>query len=236
MDASQIRLKARESLKGNYWYAVLAALIAGFFGALMTNGGMVNLNIREEFSGFYEDLPSFIKLYLTLVAGTAGMLSLVSFILGGVIQLGYASYLLKQQDREFYTIKELFSQFDRFGQGFLQAFLRGLYTFLWTLLFLIPGIVKSYAYAMTPFLMAEDPNLSAKEAIKLSQEKMRGHKGELFWLGLTFFGWSILAALTGGIGYIFLNPYMNAAYAAFYRDKIAPKVVFQAPVIEQIEM
>ena len=137
MDASQIRLKARESLKGNYWYAVLAALIAGFFGALMTNGGTVNLNIREEFSGFYEDLPSFIKLYLTLTAGTAGMLSLVSFILGGVIQLGYASYLLKQQDREIHTVKELFSQFDRFGQGFLQAFLRGLYTFLWTLLFLI---------------------------------------------------------------------------------------------------
>lgn len=237
MDASQIRLKARESLKGNYWYAVLAALIAGFFGALMTNGGTVNLNIREEFSGFYEDLPSFIKLYLTLAAGTAGMLSLVSFILGGVIQLGYASYLLKQQDREIYTIKELFSQFDRFGQGFLQAFLRGLYTFLWTLLFLIPGIVKSYAYAMTPFLMAEDPNLSAKEAIKLSQEKMRGHKGELFWLGLTFFGWSILAALTGGIGYIFLNPYMNAAYAAFYRDQISPKTAVHAyaEAIPQIE-
>ena len=131
----------------------------------------------------------------------------------------------------------LFSQFDRFGQGFLQAFLRGLYTFLWTLLFLIPGIVKSYAYAMTPFLMAEDPNLSAKEAIKLSQEKMRGHKGELFWLGLTFFGWSILAALTGGIGYIFLNPYMNAAYAAFYRDQISPKTAVHAyaEVIPQIE-
>ena len=76
---------------------------------------------------------------------------------------------------------------------------------------------------MTPFIMAENPDLTANEAIKLSQERMRGHKGELFWLGLTFFGWSLLAALTGGIGNIFLNPYMNAAYAAFYRDQISPK-------------
>ena len=75
MDASQIRLKARESLKGNYWYAVLAALIAGFFGALMTSGGTVDLNLREEFSGFYEDLPNFIRLYLMLAMGTAGAIS-----------------------------------------------------------------------------------------------------------------------------------------------------------------
>ena len=237
MDASQIRLKARESLKGNYWYAVLAALIAGFFGALMTSGGTVNLNLREEFSGFYEDLPNFIRLYLMLAMGTAGAISFVGFILGGVVQLGYASYLLKQQDREIHSVKDLFSQFDRFGQGFLQLFLRGLYSFLWGLLFIIPGIVKSYAYAMTPFIMAENPDLTAKEAIKLSQEKMMGHKGELFWLGLTFFGWSLLAALTGGIGNLFLNPYMNAAYAAFYRDQISPKtpVMTYDYVIPQID-
>ena len=237
MDASQVRLKARESLKGNYWYAVLAALIAGFFGALMTFGGTVNLNFKEEYPALFENLPNLIKIALTLVLSTAGAISLVGFILGGVVQIGYASYLLKQQDGEIHSIKDLFSQFDRFGQGFLQLFLRGLYSFLWGLLFIIPGIVKSYAYAMTPFIMAENPDLTAKEAIKLSQERMMGHKGELFWLGLTFFGWSLLAALTGGIGSIFLNPYMNAAYAAFYRDQISPKtpVMTYDYVIPQID-
>ena len=236
MDASQVRLKARESLKGNYWYAVLAALIAGFFGALMTSGGTVNLNFKE-YPALFENLPNLIKLALTLAMGAAGAISLVGFILGGVVQIGYASYLLKQQDGEIHSIKDLFSQFDRFGQGFLQLFLRGLYSFLWGLLFIIPGIVKSYAYAMTPFIMAENPDLTANEAIKLSQERMMGHKGELFWLGLTFFGWSLLAALTGGIGSIFLNPYMNAAYAAFYRDQISPKtpVMTYDYVIPQIE-
>ena len=236
MNASELRLKARESLKGNYWYAVLAALIAAIFGALMVNGGSIDLNFEEEFPGFFADLPKFIRLYLTLAVGTAGAINLVAFILGGVVQIGYAQYLLKQQDREVNSVKDLFSQFDRFGQGFLQAFLRGLFTALWSLLFVIPGIVKSFGYAMTPFLMAEDPNLTAKEAIKLSQEKMMGHKGELFCLGLSFIGWDLLAVLTGGIGHIFLNPYVNAAYAAFYRDKISPKTAvtytYVAPQID----
>jgi len=144
---------------------------------------------------------------------------------------------LKQQDREITSVKELFSRFDHFAQGFLQLFLRNLFTALWTLLFVIPGIVKSFSYAMTPFIMAENPNLTAKEAIKISMERMDGHKGELFCLSLSFFGWSLLATLTAGIGYFFLNPYINAAYAAFYRDKISPKTAitytYTEPYIEQ---
>jgi uncharacterized membrane protein len=233
MDAPQIRLKARESLKGEYWYAVLAAFVASFFGALLVNGGTFDVDIKKDVAEMFGQLPKFIKLYLVVVGGIAGTVSFVSLILGGVIQLGYAGYLLKQHDREIHSVKDIFSQFDRFGQGFLQLLLRNIYTFLWGLLFLIPGIVKSFAYAMTPFIMAENPDMTAKEAIRLSKEKMDGHKGELFWLGLTFFGWSLLAPLTGGIGYIFLNPYMNAAYAAFYRDKISPKtaVTFTQPEV-----
>jgi len=233
MNSSELRLQARNSLKGNYWYAVLAAFIAAIFGALMANGGSFSLNIEERATELFGNLPTIVKTYLIIAASTAGAINFVAFILGGVVQLGYAQYLLKQQDREVNSVKDLFSQFDRFSQGFLQAFLRGLYTFLWALLFVIPGIVKSFGYAMTPFLMAEDPNLTAKEAIKLSQERMMGHKGELFCLGLSFIGWSLLAALTGGIGNIFLNPYMNAAYAAFYRDKISPKTAVTYTYTEQ---
>jgi len=233
MNASELRLKARESLKGNYWYAVMVAFVAAIFGALMINGGSYSVNIEERATELFGNLPTIVKTYLIIAASTAGAINFVAFILGGVVQLGYAQYLLKQQDREVNSVKDLFSQFDRFSQGFLQAFLRGLYTFLWALLFVIPGIVKSFGYAMTPFLMAEDPNLTAKEAIKLSQERMMGHKGELFCLGLSFIGWSLLAALTGGIGNIFLNPYMNAAYAAFYRDKISPKTAVTYTYTEQ---
>lgn len=223
MDAPGLRLKARESLKGNYWPAVGVAFVAAIFGALMANGGSYSMNIEKRATELFGELPTFVKTYLTIAASGAGVFTFVHLILGGVVQLGYARYLLKQQDREIHSVQDLVSQFDRFGQGFLQLFLRNLYVFLWGLLLLIPGIIKSFSYAMTPFIMAENPDLTAQEAITISKEKMHGHKGELFWLGLTFFGWSLLAALTGGIGYIFLNPYMNAAYAAFYRDKISPK-------------
>lgn len=238
MNASELRLKARQSLTGNYWPAVLVAFVASIFGALLVNGGSFSINIEERFSEVFGNLPAIVKWYLAIVGSAAGVLSLVNLILGGVIQLGYASYLLKQHDREICETKELFSKFDYFGPGFLQLLLRNIFTALWSILLVIPGIIKILGYSMTPFLMVENPNLTAKEAIKLSQEKMMGHKWELFCMSLSFIGWSILATLTGGIGYIFLNPYMNAAYAAFYRDKISPKTAVyyeEAPVLGIVE-
>ena len=236
MDASEIRAKARESLKGNYWYAVLTALIAGFFGALLVGELGVNFTISEEPARL---LLGEKAMLILLIIGTLGVifsfLGLARLILGGVIQLGYSQYLLKQQDREINSVKDLFSQFDRFGRGFLQLFLRNLFTFLWSLLFVFPGIVKSYAYAMTPFIMAENPNLSAIEAINLSKKQMNGYKWELFCLDFSFIGWSFLCLLTFGIGTFFLNPYMNAAHAAFYRDKISPKVTVEV-LTEEIPM
>ena len=238
MNASELRLKARQSLTGNYWPAVLVAFVASIFGALLVNGGSFSINIEERFSEVFGNLPAIVKWYLAIVGSTAGVLSLVNLILGGVVQLGYASYLLKQHDREICETKELFSKFDYFGPGFLQLLLRNIFTALWTILLVIPGIIKSLGYSMTPFLMVENPDLTAKEAIKLSQEKMMGHKWELFCMSFSFIGWALLATITGGIGYIFLNPYMNAAYAAFYRDKISPKTAVyyeEAPVLGIVE-
>ena len=192
MNASELRLKARQSLTGNYWPAVLVAFVASIFGALLVNGGSFSINIEERFSEVFGNLPAIVKWYLAIVGSAAGVLSLVNLILGGVIQLGYASYLLKQHDREICETKELFSKFDYFGPGFLQLLLRNIFTALWSILLVIPGIIKSLGYSMTPFLMVENPNLTAKEAIKLSQEKMMGHKWELFCMSLSFIGWSIL--------------------------------------------
>ena len=103
-------------------------------------------------------------------------------------------------------------------QGFAQAFLRSLYTFLWMLLLIVPGIIKAISYSMTPFILAEHPNLTASQAIDLSKQMMDGHKMDLFILDLTFIGWGLLSALTLGIGALWLNPYTNAAHAAFYRQ------------------
>lgn len=96
--------------------------------------------------------------------------------------------------------------------------LTGIFVFLWSLLLIIPGLIKSFAYALTPYILVDRPELSANEAINLSQKMMKGHKFDFFWLMLSFLGWIFLSILTLGIGLFWLTPYMYTAYAAFYRD------------------
>lgn len=216
MDAKLIRARARESLTGIWGPAIAVAAVACLLGGLMIGSQFFpQLDAQSESLEALRNLE-FDRIHVR--TGNIHAVGLVGFILGGVIQLGYARYLLKQYDRMPTEFSELFSQFHRFGQGFAQKFLRSLYVFLWSLLFVIPGIVKAYSYAMTPFLMADHPDMRAQDAIRASMELMDGHKGELFWLRLTFLGWDLLAALTLNIGHLVLNPYRNAAEAAFYRE------------------
>lgn len=216
MTSSELRAIARRNLEGTWGISVGVALVAAILGGSMAGvGSNVNFSINEE---VIRNLPPVLWTVLLSLTSIAGLLSLAALILGGVVELGYARFLLKQYDRKELRFSDLFSQFDRFGTGFAQKFFRILFTTLWTLLFIIPGIVKGLSYAMTPFILEEHPEMSASQAIKASMALMDGHKMDLFILGLTFIGWEILACLTMGIGFLFLNPYINAAYAAFYRS------------------
>ena len=207
---------ARRNLEGTWGISVGVALVAALLGGLIVGtGSNINFNFNED---TVRNLPPIFWTVLLPLVSVAGLLGIVSFILGGTVELGYAKFLLKQYDRKELQFSDLFSQFERFGTGFAQKFLRTLYTCLWALLLVIPGIVKGLSYAMTPFILEEHPEMTASEAIKASMKLMDGHKMDLFILGLTFIGWEILACLTMGIGFLFLNPYMNAAYAAFYRN------------------
>ena len=223
MTYSDIRRVARENLRGNWGLSIGACLLAAIMGGMLIGGSFLpQLNIHMENQDI-ESWEQFFRVTLGSTTLSVNTINLVHFILGGVIQLGYAQFLLKQYNRANFEVKDLFSQFERFGQAFLQRFLRILYTSLWSLLFIIPGIVKSYAYAMTPFIMAENPEMTASEAITASKEMMDGHKGELFTLDLTFIGWELLCLLTLNIGHLWLNPYKNAAYAVFYKDLTASR-------------
>ena len=97
-------------------------------------------------------------------------------------------------------------------------FLMEIKVFLWSLLFIIPGIIKAFAYALTPFLLVDCPELSALQCIKLSNQMMKGHKFDLFYLYLSFIGWILLSILTLGIGLLWLVPYMQTSTASFYLD------------------
>ena len=102
------------------------------------------------------------------------------------------------------------------------SFLQALYVLLWTLLLVIPGIIAALRYSMTNYILAENPEMKAGEAIDASKELMDGNKWRLFCLGFSFIGWEILAACVPVIGVLVLLPYTSAANAAFYRDITRP--------------
>ena len=216
MNSSDLRYQARQTLAGKWGVAVLAGFLAALLGGLVSGGGAgLDLNLEEE---ELRHIPKVLLPYIMMLASIGGILGIVRFIVGGPVKLGYCRFLLKMQDGEDAQVGDLFSRFDRFGDGFCLELLTSLYIMLWSLLFIIPGLVKAYAYAMAPFILEENPNMTPSEAIKASRELMDGHKFDLFCLHWSFFGWALLSVLTLGIGSLWLNPYMNAATAAFYRS------------------
>ena len=128
--------------------------------------------------------------------------------------------------------KDSFTGFDDFWAAFKVNFFVGLYTFLWSLLFVIPGIVKSFSYSMSMYVLAENKGLSAHQCIEESKKMTEGHKMELFVLGLSFIGWFLLGSITFGIAYIWVLPYINATYVNAYNSLKPVKADF-APAVEE---
>ncbi len=226
MNSSHIRARAKDNLRGNWGLSIGIAALAALLGGVMLGHSFlpevkytIPLDSLQQLSDYFEEGIHWGDFGISFKGGLFG---LAAFLLGGVLQLGYAGFLLKQYDRQEPEFNDLFSQFHRFGQGFAQRFLRDLYTFLWGLLFVIPGVIADLRYAMTPYIMAEYPELTAGEAIDRSKVMMDGHKWELFVLRLTFIGWDLLAAISLNIGNLWLNPYKNAAEAVFYREITKP--------------
>lgn len=120
-------------------------------------------------------------------------------------------------------LAELFQHFNKFWGAFKVLFFTGLFTMLWSLLLYIPGIIKALSYSMAMYILAENPDMPALEAIDKSKAMMDGHKMELFVLGLSFLGWILLCCITFGIAAIWVIPYMQATYTNFY-NSIKPNV------------
>lgn len=116
-------------------------------------------------------------------------------------------------------IESLFTVYrDNLQKSFLVPLLQELFVFLWSILFVVPGIIMAYAYSMAIYVANDNPELSAMDAIRKSRELMDGHKWDLFVLDLSFIGWILLCLLTCGIGFFFLAPYIEMAHVEFYRE------------------
>ena len=146
--------------------------------------------------------------------------ALASLLYTGCITVGMAKVHMNLYDRGYIKFSDAWYGFKNII-GNVRLFLRlYIFTFLWSLLLFIPGIVKSYSYALTPYIKADAPNMTAKECIRQSMEIMKGNKMKLFIQDLSFIGWGLLVAPTAGLILFWLIPYMQAARAGFYRELV----------------
>lgn len=132
------------------------------------------------------------------------------------LEWGFALFFLRVARAQSADYGTLFDGFKDYLRIFLTMLLQTIYTMLWMLLLIVPGIVKSYSYAMTSFVLADDPNIKYDAAIEESMRLMDGHKMQLFLIDLSMIGWWILSCLTFGIGFLFLGPYVMTTHAHFY--------------------
>ena len=148
------------------------------------------------------------------------LIGLVLFILALPLTWGYQTLFLGAVRGGEATAKDMFEGYNKelFSRVLTTTLLYYVYVFLWSLLLLIPGCIKSYSYAMTPYILKDNPEMKNNAAIEESMRMMDGHKLELFLLDLSFIGWAILSLLTCGIGFLWLAPYMSMARVNFYED------------------
>jgi uncharacterized membrane protein len=144
--------------------------------------------------------------------------SLGSIIISGPLSLGMALIFLRLVRGESIDIAMMFKGFEDFLRSFVSGLLVAIFTFLWTLLLIVPGIIAGLSYSMTFFILNDDPQITPSEAIRKSKEMMNGHKMNLFMLQLSFLGWFILGMLSMGIAFLWIGSYYAAALAIFYQE------------------
>lgn len=207
------------AFKKNYVSAVVVALLMGIFG---TVSGESSARRVSENSDIYSGNLFNVGMITGLLAGIATVVILIVLVakvfVGNLLKMGgYRFFILNQTAQP-----GIGTLLDGFRSGHyvnivLTMFLRDLFTALWSLLLVVPGIVKHYEYLMVPYIIAENPEMDYKEAFQISKQMMDGEKMEAFIMDLSFLGWYLLSAVTCGLLAIFyVNPYVQASFAEMY--------------------
>lgn len=232
---SDLKVNAKKTLRGGYWSCMLTSLVLGFAAGTSSIGGTYTYNMDAKelrpgsVSTYFErlgpadllqrlDIPVYmIGTFFTLVLGAMILAILLTIFLLQPLEVGCRRFFIEAGRGDYY--------FGYMGTAFSKDYmnvvkimlLRWIYTFLWTLLFIIPGIVKSYEYRMVPYILAENPGMPAKEVFRRSRDIMYGDKMNSFWFDVSFILWFFLSSITFGIaGVFFVDPYYNNACAGLY--------------------
>lgn len=217
-----LKMRAKGNFLKNYWPAVLVSLITLLVMVKFTNryedGKFWHTGIEFEYLNLNWNAVRYDSDFLGPMKILGGIATLLDIFIFQVLLVGADRFYVENRDYNAPVDKILFGfKSGYYGNAVLVMFVKNLFTLLWTLLFVIPGIVKSYAYRMVPYILAEQPDIKYKDAIRISQEMMYGQKMDTFVLDLSFIGWSLLAACTCGIaGIFYVKPYVDATNAELY--------------------
>jgi len=241
---TEIKGRARTAFKRNYWPCVLIALILALLvynsnvninkqptdeqKTVMQDAGLEDLlndyesgtTVTENYSwpNIFSYVPSAAGSLLSLSFGLAAAIMLLNIFVFNIIEIGGAGFFNRNREEKA-QIGELLSAFsgDNYLSSVLTMFIRDIKLILWTLLLIVPGIIKYYEYMMIPYILSEHPETSRQDAFRMSREMMHGNKFAAFVLDLSFIGWYLLSWITMGIaGVLWTNPYVYAAKAELY--------------------
>lgn len=221
----ELKQRAKNVLRWNYWKAFLISLViavasggSGGGGAAGGDGGNGDsFSNSVPFDGTDANMLAFIVMVIAALIVILLIAAAIRIFLGYPLEVGGRKYFIQSAQNN--DNRRCF-RFAFDGQHYLgiviAMLLKGVQNFLWYLLFIIPGIVKWYSYSMVPYILADNPNIGAKKAIRLSNNMTYGHKFKMFVLDLSFIGWYLLGLLALVVGMLFVKPYENATKAELY--------------------
>lgn len=231
MQISNIKQRALQGLNGKWGLGILASLtlalvsILSFVAEIVATGGFKNyweyqsLSLMQTSELTYEQTQSLSQMELRTTV-SSGIVELLAIPL----TIGVMWFFLGLIRSENPKVRSVFNTYRSFGNALKllgASIVQGIFIFLWSLLLIIPGIIKSLSYSQLFFILKDNPDMPVLDAITESRRLMDGNKGTLFLLYLSFIGWGILSILTLGIGFIWLTPYIYAAQAAFYDELVS---------------
>lgn len=234
-----LKARAKRAFKANYWRSVLTSLII-----IVITGGILCPFVFEEGKVIYSEIyainymrvhelsastQSYLFDSLKVITTALGIVFLIFTLLNifllNPILVGCDNFFLSNRNDSKTTLGALKRGFSpKYGNVIKTIFLTELFICLWTLLLIIPGIIKTYQYRLVPYILTEDPTINSKEARNRSKELMMGHKWRSFVLDISFILWYLLGGLTLGILNIFyVNPYINATDTELYMQLAHPE-------------
>lgn len=212
MNRVKIKKEAREMLKGHLWDILKPILVIALITAvvgLITGGSSSGTN--------FEVVNGTLKVTNNTPSLGAGLVSLVVGLAMLPVEYGLLVYIVKFIRKEPYELKELFAHFSKFWPIFALNFLIGLFVTLWSLLFIIPGIIAAISYSMAMLIMV-DGEEDAMECIRKSKTMMKGYKWDYVVFQLSFILWHLLGMITFGLAYIYVGPYLTVAEVLYYEE------------------